>query len=97
MDAQKAGARSGRASSVDNTYGSLMLKAAGVLRLRYVQCSQDTSLSPADAEELAEVFERIAEGDPAFDQIDPKEAIALAHRLLDDDHPELSILWPAGG
>jgi len=84
-------------SSVEDTYGSLMRKAAGVLRLRYVQCSQDSGLSPAAAAELAEVFDRIAEGDPAFDQIDPKEAIALAQRLLDDDHPELSRLWPTGG
>lgn len=71
-----------------------MLQAAGVLRLRYVECSQDTGLSPAAANELADVFESVANGDPAFDQIDPKEAIALAHRLLDDDHPELSRMWP---
>jgi hypothetical protein len=71
-----------------------MLQAAGVLRLRYVECSQNTGLSPAAANELADVFESVANGDPAFDQIDPKEAIALAHRLLDDDHPELSRMWP---
>jgi hypothetical protein len=71
-----------------------MLQAAGVLRLRYVKCSRDNGLSPAAANELANVFEGIANGDPAFNQIDPKEAIALAHRLLDDDHPELSGMWP---
>jgi hypothetical protein len=75
-------------------YSTLMLQAAGVLRLRYVHCSQDCRLSPAAANELADVFERLSWGDPAFDQIDPNEAIALAHRLLDDDHPELSRLWP---
>ncbi|MFI5612530.1 hypothetical protein [Amycolatopsis sp. NPDC051903] len=72
----------------------MLLQAAGVLRLRYVQCSQDTSLSPAAASKLADVFEGVAKGSPDFDQIDPKEAIALAHRLIDDDHPELSGMWP---
>jgi hypothetical protein len=72
----------------------LLLQAAGVLRLRYVQCSQDTSLSPTAAGDLAKVFEGIAEGHPDFDQIDPNEAIALAHRLIDNDHPELSRMWP---
>ncbi|MCG3752556.1 MULTISPECIES: hypothetical protein [Amycolatopsis] len=77
-----------------STYGSLLLQAAGVLRLRYVECRRDTSLSPEAAVELATVFEALAQGEPAFDQIDPKEAIALANRLIDDDHPELSRLWP---
>ncbi|WP_326837364.1 hypothetical protein VSH64_21130 [Amycolatopsis rhabdoformis] len=77
-----------------DSYGALMLQAAGVLRLRYVKCGQDSSLSAAAASELADTFEGVAHGDPAFDQLDPKEAIALAHRLLDDDHPELSTMWP---
>ncbi|WP_020661102.1 hypothetical protein [Amycolatopsis benzoatilytica] len=81
-------------SAASSSYGSLMLQAAGVLRLRYVKCRLDTSLSPDAAAELASVFEGIAQGEPAFDQIDPKEAIALANRLIDDDHPELSHLWP---
>lgn len=51
-------------------------------------------MSPEAAAELATVFEALAQGEPAFDQIDPKEAIALANRLIDDDHPELSHLWP---
>ncbi|GAB3577340.1 hypothetical protein GCM10027445_42870 [Amycolatopsis endophytica] len=94
MEAQEKSTRPGGPPAVHDTYCSLMVQAAGVLRLRYVECSQDTSLSPAAANELANVFESIAKGDPAFDQIDPKEAIALAHRLIDDDHPELSLLWP---
>ena len=83
-----------RKSATRDTYSSLMLQAAGVIRLRYVECTQDTGLSPAAANELADVFESVAHGDPAFDQVDPKEAIALANRLLDDDHPELSGMWP---
>jgi hypothetical protein len=77
-----------------DAYGALMLQAAGVLRVRYVRCERDDGLSPAAANELADVFESLSYGDPAFDQIDPNEAIALAHRLLDDDHPERSRLWP---
>lgn len=92
MGGQESGARAKRAPA--DTYCSLLLQAAGVLRLRYVQCSQDTSLSPTAAAELASVFEGVANGHPDFDQIDPKEAIALAHRLIDDDHPELSGMWP---
>ncbi|NKQ57720.1 hypothetical protein HFP15_33150 [Amycolatopsis sp. K13G38] len=84
-------------SAAHATYGSLLLQAAGVLRLRYVQCKRDAGLSPATAEELASVLEGIAKGHPAYDQIDPKEAIALAHRVIDDDHPELSHIWPRTG
>jgi hypothetical protein len=70
-----------------------MLQAAGVLRLRYVNLGRD-GLTPKAANQLADVFDGLSSGDPAVDQIDPKEATALAHRLLDDDHPELSRLWP---
>ncbi|GAA3537382.1 hypothetical protein GCM10022222_21320 [Amycolatopsis ultiminotia] len=94
MQDQKSGARSNRAAAAHDTYCALLLQAAGVLRLRYVRCTRDAGLSPAAAEELATVFEGLAEGSPDFDQIDPKEAIALAHRLIDDDNPELSGMWP---
>jgi hypothetical protein len=85
--------RSQRVTAAPGTYGAFMLQAASVIRLRYVDCGHD-GLSPAMATELADVFEKLANGDPAVDQIDPNEAIALAHRLLDDDHPEHSRLWP---
>lgn len=62
--------------------------------MRHAHFSRATGLSPAAAEELANVLEGVAEGRPAFDRIDPREAIALAHRLIDDDHPELSGMWP---
>ncbi|WP_130290211.1 hypothetical protein [Pseudonocardia sediminis] len=77
-----------------DTYAALMLQAAGVIRLRYVVCGRNDQLPPVAADELANLFEGLSNGDPAFDQIDPNEAIALAHRLLDDDHPEQSRLWP---
>lgn len=97
MQDQESGERSERATATHNTYCSLLLQAAGVLRLRYVKSRRDTSLSPASANELADILEGVARGYAAFDQIDPNEAIALAHRLIDDDHPELSRIWPGTG
>ncbi|MBK1789463.1 hypothetical protein [Prauserella cavernicola] len=94
MEGHSTDARSERAPAEHHSYYSLMLQAARVLRLRYVECSYDIGLSPDAAAELANVFEGVSKGDPAFDQIDPNEAIALAHRLIDDDHPELSRMWP---
>jgi len=94
VEGQKSGARSDRATATPNAYCSLLLQAADVLRSRYVRFRRDTSLSPAAANELANVFEGVAKGYSEFDQIDPNEAIALAHRLIDDDQPELSRMWP---
>lgn len=95
MEDPKPGVRPDRSTAADDAYCSLLLLAAGLLRLRYEHFSQDTSLSPAAADELANALEGVSKGYPAFDQIDPKEAIALAHRLVDDDHPELSRMWPS--
>lgn len=94
MEGQESRARANRAPAAPYSYGPLLLDAAGVLRMRYVQCRRDTSLSPAAAGDLANVLEGMANGHPDFDQIDPNEAIALAHRVIDDDHPELSRMWP---
>lgn len=74
---------------------SLLLVAAAGLRRRYVHRVGDASLSPTAAEELATIFEGIARNQPGFDKVDRKEAIALAHRLVDDDYPEHSRMWPA--
>lgn len=94
MEGQESGARADRAPTAHQSYGTLLLDAAGVLRLRYVRGRRDTSLSPAEAADLANVLEGMANGHPDFDQIDPNEAITLAHRVIDDDHPELSRMWP---
>lgn len=94
MEGRESGARSHQAPAAQEIYSALLLQAAGIIRLRYVNRSHGTTLSPTAATELAKVFEGVAKGDPEFDQVDPKEAIALAHRLMDDDHPELSSMWP---
>ncbi|MEB3366492.1 hypothetical protein [Saccharopolyspora mangrovi] len=75
---------------------SLLLDAAAVMRRRYGRgIGLDHSMSPTTAERLATVFEGIARAEPALDKADRNEAIALAHRLVDDDHPEHSRMWPA--
>ncbi|GGQ19933.1 hypothetical protein [Streptomyces mutabilis] len=74
---------------------SLLRLAADILRLRYAHFSRHTGLSPTAAEKLANTLESIADGLPTPNHIDPREATALAHRLIDDDHPELSNIWPA--
>lgn len=81
-------------SGAPNTYCSLLLQAATVLRMRYVEAQRDTDLSAVEADELAYLFDCVARSDPAGDQIEPEVAIALAHRIIDNDHPELSPLWP---
>ena len=73
---------------------SLLLDAAAVMRRRYVR-GVGGGTSPNAAEALANVLEGVARSEPALHQIDRDEAIALAHRLVDDDHPELSRMWPA--
>ncbi|TDD37376.1 hypothetical protein E1288_40580 [Saccharopolyspora elongata] len=73
---------------------SLLLSAAEIVRLRYVHRGGDASLSQTAAGELANFFGAIARGHPALDEGDRKEAIALAHRVIDDDHPEHSRMWP---
>lgn len=73
---------------------SLLLSAAEIVRLRYVHRGGDASLSQTAAGELANFLGAIARGHPALDEVDRKAAIALAHRVIDDDHPEHSRMWP---
>lgn len=75
---------------------ALLLDAASLVRRRYVRAAGgDHSLAPEAAERLANIFEGMARAEPALDKLDRDEAIALAHRLIDDDHPEDSRMWPA--
>lgn len=94
MEGTESRGRLEQRSGAPHTYCSLLLQAATVLRMRYVEAQRDTGLSAVEADELAYLFECVARSDPAGDQIEPEKAIALAHRVIDDDHPELSPLWP---
>ncbi|MFC7345082.1 hypothetical protein [Saccharopolyspora griseoalba] len=75
---------------------SLLRDAAAVVRRRYARnAGGDRSLPPALAEGLANFFEGVSRCEAPSHDVDRDEAIALAHRLIDDDHPERSRLWPA--
>lgn len=82
------------ATVLHDAQSSLLLEAAAVVRRRYVYCVGDASLSPTEAEELAKTLETIARNGSGFDDVERKVAIGLAHRVIDDDHPELSRMWP---
>lgn len=72
----------------------LLRQAVALLQMRYERGSGYTDLSPAAVEELSNTFEAIAVEEDNLEEGDRKEALALAHRLMDDDHPELSPMWP---
>lgn len=94
MEGKELGAEINTTTGFQGARRSLLLDAAAVLRLRYTHYADDANLSPTAAEELACIFEAIANDHPALDKVDRKDAIALAHRLIDDDHPEDSRMWP---
>lgn len=84
----------GEKSSVQTSQNELLRRAVGVLRTRYRCGSGYSGLSSSAAAELSEVLEIMATATGRPDGTDRDEAIALAHRLVDDDQPELSPLWP---
>jgi len=72
----------------------LLLQAVEVLRRRYEEGGRYGELPPFAAAELGDVLAGIATAQRAPEGVDRDEALALAHRLVDDDHPELSPMWP---
>jgi hypothetical protein len=72
---------------------TLLRHAAAVVRAR---CRNGgyAGVSSAAADELSGTLESYAATAGDEDGMDREEAVALAHRLVDDDHPELSPLWP---
>ena len=73
----------------------LLRQAVVVLQTRYERQTAFTSLSPTAAAELGNTLEAVALAQDDLEGVDRDEAIALAHRLVDDDNPELSPLWPS--
>lgn len=72
----------------------LLLQAAAVLRTRYGTPGRDHELSPPSAAELGNTLTAMATSEQPVADADRETAVALAHRLIDDDHPELSPMWP---
>ena len=80
-------------ASVQEGEQTLLRHAAAVVRARGDRGGY-AGVSPADAAELCSTLESIAATADDHDGVDREEAVALAHRLVDDDHPELSPMWP---
>jgi hypothetical protein len=70
----------------------LLKQAVGVLRARY-ENGFYPDVSSDEAESVAGALEAVADA-REDDGLDRDEAVALAHRLVDDDKPEISPLWP---
>lgn len=73
----------------------MLLQAVAVLRTRCLHGRGYEGLSSTTTAELAGCLEATAFG--GRPDVDRREAVALAHRILDDDNPELSSMWPAAG
>ncbi len=84
MVAEKASAGEGQET--------LLRHAAEVVRARGRHGGY-AGVSSAAAAELSSTLEAIAVAED-HGGVDREEAVALAHRLVDDDHPELSPMWP---
>jgi hypothetical protein len=70
----------------------LLKQAVGVLRARY-ENGFYPDVSPDEAAGVVGALEAVADARDDHG-IDRDEAVALAHRLVDDDKPEISPLWP---
>lgn len=81
-------------SSMRGTQDELLLQAAAVLRRRYEEGERHAELPPLAAAELGDVLAGLVTAQHAPEGVDRDEALSLAHRLIDDDHPELSPMWP---
>jgi len=61
---------------------------------RWIAIALSLLLSPAAVAQLSNTLAAVAVAEHDPQQTDRAEAIALAHRLVDDDNPELSPMWP---
>lgn len=70
----------------------LLRQAADLLLVRHANGNY-AGVSSAEAAGIVGALEAAVNADEV-DGDDRQEAVALAHRLLDDDTPEASPLWP---
>jgi hypothetical protein len=84
----------GEKSSLRASQDELLRQAAAILRGRYRCGGRYSGLSSTAAAELGNALETVRTDADHAGVIDREEAVALAHRLVDDDQPELSPLWP---
>lgn len=70
----------------------MLLQAVAVLRTRHLHGRGYSGLTSTTIAELIGCLEAVAAR--IRPDVDRREAVALAYRILDDDSPELSSLWP---
>lgn len=80
-------------ASVSEGQETLLRHAAEVVRARS-RSGDYAGVSPVAAAELSSTLEAVAAVADDPHGVDREEAVALAHRVVDDDHPELSPMWP---
>ena len=80
--------------SVRESQDDLLKQAAKILRTRYELGKGYVDVSSAEAADLVVALEAVASTAPGVDSVDREEAIVLAHRLVDNDQPEMSPMWP---
>jgi hypothetical protein len=72
----------------------LLVHAAATVRRRAARPGGYAGLSAAAAHGLCATLDEILADAPELDRVSRTDAVCLAHRVLDDDHPERSDLWP---
>lgn len=83
----------GGSRGVERSARELLLTAAATIHRRRAQ-GRYAQLAPVAADQLVHALTGIATGEHRFAEVDLADAVALAHRVVDDDNPELSPLWP---
>ena len=81
-------------SSVRESQDDLLKQAARILRTRYELGKGYGDVSSGEAADLVVALEATASATGGAEGVDREEAIALAHRLVDNDQPEMSPMWP---
>lgn len=81
--------------SVRESQDNLIRQAVRILRTRYELGKGYADVSSAEAADLVVDLESVASSTDGAERVDRDEAIALAHRLVDNDHPQASPLWPS--
>ena len=74
----------------------LLTQAVLALRRRCRQRGNYRGLSTEACDQLGDTLTVLVTGSPSEVRVDRAEALSLAHRILDDDHPEASPMWPVG-
>lgn len=90
---READVAGGGSRGAERSARELVLTAAAIVQRRR-SLGRYAQLTPGAAEQLVNALIGIARGEHRFADAHLADAVALAHRVLDDDNPALSPLWP---